>query len=197
MITEQLIKIDDYEKSQIFSDNKNLIIAVLKNLNLLNRLDDFYDVGLIGFTKAINTYDEGKNIKLSSYICVCIEHEIFQEIRSQNAKMRGSGIRPISLNQIVTDENNQELMEIIPSDVNIEEEVCHKELINHLSIFIEKLSSKEKTVLEHYYGLNGNEKLTQQAISRVINVRQSHVSRLLNNAISKLKGMMEENDLFL
>lgn len=197
MVVEELKQLSDYDKSQIFLKNKNLITAVLKKLNLLNKMEDLYDIALIGFTKALNYYDESKGIKLSSYICICVEHEIFQELRSQNAQIRGSGIKPISLNQIVTKENDKELLEIISNGINIEKEICHKETINYLFSFVERLSVKEKTTIEHYFGINGKEKLTQMEISEILNIRQSQISRILNNALNKLKGMMERNDLYI
>ena len=60
MITAEKFALDDYTKSQLFIQNQKLIMLVLKNMNLMRRFDDLYDVGLIGFTKALNNYDENK-----------------------------------------------------------------------------------------------------------------------------------------
>ena len=66
-----------YAREKLITHNLRLVAHIVKkydNCGLLN--DDLISVGTIGLIKAIDSYNNEKATKLSSYISRCIENEI-------------------------------------------------------------------------------------------------------------------------
>ena len=173
-------------------DNRNLIYHVLKKNNLYYRKDELYDLGLIGLTKAINTYNSNKDIKFSTYAFICIENEIKQELRKENGTKRKANKDTISLNiEISSKDNNIELQDTIASNINIEEEYEKKETIKELYSNINKLKNADKKLICYYFGIGCNKK-SQEELSKIFNVSQAQVSRRIKAILKKLRGFYED-----
>ena len=50
--------------------------------------DELFSEATIGFVKGLQTYDESKGTKMSTYLYKCMRNEINQRIRKDNAKSR-------------------------------------------------------------------------------------------------------------
>lgn len=173
--------------------NRNLIYHVLKKNNLYYRKEELYDLGLIGLTKAINTYNNDKGIRFSTYAYTCIQNEIKQELRKENGIKRKANNCTISLNKEINCANdNIELQDLIQSNTNIEEEYEKKETIKELYININKLNKREKKLICYYYGINCDKK-NQEELSIMYNISQAQVSRRIKAILKKLRGFYEDN----
>ena len=170
-------------------DNINLIYFVLKQLNIYNRngIDEYFDVGMIGLTKGIQTYTESKG-SLSNYLVNCIKNEILMELRNQKTGKRNNGVKPISINTPTTD--NLTIEDTIKSNFDMLEYEIKNERIKELGIAINTLKPVEKRVIIDIYFNNK----TQLEIAEEIGVRQSYISRIKTKAIRKLKAWFEKND---
>src|SRR5699024_2666811 len=120
-------------------------------------IEDLISIGTIGLIKAVNTFNPDKNIKLATYASKCIENEILMYLR-RNSKTKSEVSFDEPLN-VDWDGNELLLSDILGTDGDIifkflEEEV-DKELLNQA---IDKLSGREKTIIELRFGLkNGKE----------------------------------------
>ena len=170
-------------------DNINLIYFVLKQLNIYNRngIDEYFDVGMIGLTKGLQTYTESKG-SLSNYLVNCIKNEILMELRNQKTGKRNNGVKPISINTPTTD--NLTIEDTIKSNFDMLEYEIKNERIKELGIAINTLKPVEKRVIIDIYFNNK----TQLEIAEEIGVRQSYISRIKTKAIRKLKAWFEKND---
>ena len=170
-------------------NNLNLIYLVLKQLNMYNKdgIDEYFDVGMIGLTKGLQTYTESKG-PLSTYLVNCIKNEILMEMRNQKAGKRNNGVKPISINTPTTD--NLTIEDTIKSDFDILEYEIKNERIKELGIAIASLKPVEKCVIIDIYFNNK----TQLEIAEEIGVRQSYISRIKTRAIRKLKAWFEKNN---
>lgn len=177
-------------KENLILDNINLIYYVLKQLNLYEKCDDYFDVGMIGLVKAANTYDENSGYAFSTYAYTVIMHEIHYYIRKENCAKRQHS--DISLSKVVYDDGKKvmTLGDIIPSDINIEQEICEKESIEELYKCIQKLEAQEKVILIYYYGLYNTRKHNQSEIAEELCISQTYVSRIIKRAKKKLKKML-------
>ncbi|MGN1097958.1 MAG: sigma-70 family RNA polymerase sigma factor, partial [Clostridia bacterium] len=125
--------------------------------------DDLISIGTIGLIKAINTFKADKNIKLATYASRCIENEILMYLRkNNNNKVTVSFDEPLNVDW---DGNELLLGDILGSDSDsvdkrIEEEVDHQLL--HQAM--DKLSRREKQIVELRYGLGGKKELTQKEV---------------------------------
>lgn len=181
-------KYDEEAKSKLIERNLRLVVYIARKFeNTGINVEDLISIGTIGLIKAINTFKTDKNIKLATYATRCIENEILMYLR-RNTKTKSEISIDEPLN-IDWEGNELLLSDILGTEVdiiykNLEEEV-NREL---LSKAIEKLSKREKTIVELRYGIhsNGIEK-TQKEVADMLGISQSYISRLEKKIISRLK----------
>ena len=77
---------NDFEARQILVEhNLRLVVYISKKFeNTGIGIEDLISIGTIGLMKAINTFNNGKNIKLATYASRCIENEILMYLRRSN-----------------------------------------------------------------------------------------------------------------
>lgn len=173
--------------NDLVTENESLIYHVLKQMNLYNQRNEYYDVGAIGLCKASNTFDETKGYTFSTYACFCIKNQILQEIRKSKSKHNKANYGCISLNKTIDNENDYEIQDILPSKVNIEEDYLLKEQIKELKNAILKLKDEEQYIINHTFEIDNCKKLNQIELANDLNISQAQVCRLLKRAIVKLK----------
>ena len=77
---------DEKAKERIFVNNAPLIKSVIKRFcNKGVEYDDLYQIGCMGFLKAINNFDESFNVKFSTYTVPMIIGEIKRYMRDNGA----------------------------------------------------------------------------------------------------------------
>lgn len=178
----------DEAKSILIEKNLRLVVYIARKFeNTGVNVEDLISIGTIGLVKAINTFKADKNIKLATYASRCIENEILMYLR-RNTKTKSEVSIDEPLN--VDWEGNELLLsDILGTDVdiiskNIEEEV-DRELLNKA---IEKLSAREKQIIELRYGIcNDGVEKTQKEVADMLGISQSYISRLEKKIISRLK----------
>lgn len=170
-------------------DNINLIYFVLKQLNIYKRdgIDEYFDVGMIGLTKGLQTYTESKG-SLSTYLVSCIRNEIVMELRNQKASKRNNGVKPVSMETPTTDKLT--IGDTIKSDFDLLESIIKNERIKELGVAITTLKPVEKHVIIDIYFNNK----TQLEIAKELGFRQSYVSRIKTRAIKKLRTWFEKKE---
>ena len=73
---------DEQAKERLITENSPLIKSVIKKyLNKGIEFDDLYQLGSLGFLKAINNFDESFGVKFSTYAVPMIAGEIKRFIR--------------------------------------------------------------------------------------------------------------------
>lgn len=177
-------------KEQLILKNTNLIYVALKNLNLYDKLDEYFDVAMIGLVRGANSYDESLNYKPSTYLYKCIYNELLLNIRRAKSKKRIPDYMMDRLSTPTTD--NLTIEDIISNDVDIEKELIKKEQIEILHCEISKLSEREQLVINLSFGINGYEQMTQPDISEELKLSQAQVSRIRSKAIKKLRKAMSK-----
>lgn len=170
-------------------DNINLIYFVLKQLNIYNRngIDEYFDLGLLGLAKGMQTYTESKGA-LSTYLVSCIRNEIVMELRNQKASKRNNGVKPVSMETPTTDKLT--IGDTIKSDFDLLESIIKNERIKELGVAITTLKPVEKHVIIDIYFNNK----TQLEIAKELGFRQSYVSRIKTRAIKKLRTWFEKRE---
>ena len=151
-------------------------------------IDDLISIGTIGLIKGINTFNTDKNIKLATYASRCIENEILMYLRRNNkTKMEVSFDEPLNMDW---DGN-----ELLLSDIlGTEEDVIYKDIENEVEISLlrkamEKLSPREREIIELRYGINQRmgKELTQKEVADKLGISQSYISRLEKKIIDRLR----------
>lgn len=187
---ELLNKIDedgDITRKILVERNLRLVVYIAKKFeNTGVEIEDLISIGTIGLMKAINTFNTGKNIKLATYASRCIENEILMHLRRSN-RIKGEVSIDEPLNQD-GDGNELLLSDILGTDDDItsrriEDEVDKKLLKNA----IEKLSKREKDIMELRFGVGGRKEKTQKEVADMMGISQSYISRLEKKIMKKMK----------
>ncbi len=189
-----LLKSGDEEARNILIErNLRLVAYISKKYNSSNvDQDDLISIGTIGLIKGINSFDDSKGVRLATYIARCIDNEILMHLRS--TKKLGAEVYlddPIGKDK---DDNTVTLQEVLENnDKAIEDEVDIKFKIKKLySKMKEVLKTREKTILELRFGLNGEKPKTQNQIADMMGISRSYVSRIETKAIGKLAKEFEK-----
>jgi RNA polymerase sporulation-specific sigma factor len=77
---------DEYAKTVLIENNAPLVKSIVKRyLNKGVEYDDLYQLGCLGFLKAINNFDEAFNVKFSTYAVPMIAGEIKRFLRDDGS----------------------------------------------------------------------------------------------------------------
>ena len=174
------------KEEKIILENISLVYYMLKKMKLFTKCEEWYDVGVIGLIKGVKSYDPTKGSKISTYLSFCIKNEILAEIRRLKSEKRKANNNTVSLYKEINKkgEDSIYLIDVIPSDYDVESEVIKNDVMNDL---LDCLSEREKNILISSYGLLGNKKLSQKEISKKLNISQAQVSRILKKILNKIK----------
>ncbi len=175
-------------KSILIERNLRLVVYIARKFeNTGINIEDLISIGSIGLIKAINTFQTDKNIKLATYASRCIENEILMYLRkTSKIKSEVSFDEPLNVdfegNELLLSDILGTDADIIYKDIETEVE---KTLLNDA---MQKLSNREKKIIELRFGINGsNEEMTQKEVADLLGISQSYISRLEKKIIFRLK----------
>ena len=176
-------------KSKLIEHNLRLVVYIAKKFdNTGIGVEDLISIGTIGLIKAINTFNPTKNIKLATYASRCIENEILMYLRRNNkTRMEVSIDEPLNVDW---DGNELLLSDILGTDEDIIYRDIETEVEkNLLKKAVEKLSDRERTIVELRFGLNSpqGEEMTQKEVADLLGISQSYISRLEKKIMKRLK----------
>ncbi len=187
----QMLAGDESEdaKSLLIEHNLRLVVYIAKKFdNTGIGVEDLISIGTIGLIKAINTFNPTKNIKLATYASRCIENEILMYLRRNNkTRMEVSIDEPLNVDW---DGNELLLSDILGTDEDIIYRDIETEVEkNLLKKAVEKLSDRERTIVELRFGLNSpqGEEMTQKEVADLLGISQSYISRLEKKIMKRLK----------
>ena len=174
-------------RDDLVLDNINLIYFVITQLGLMDQKELYYDSGIIALVRAAKEFDESKGYAFSTFAITAIRNEIYKDIRVNNTDKRRANFNAVSLNTPINIEDDSELMDLIPSRVNVEEEVMRKIDMENVRKYISRLTAKEQQILYMYI----EKELTQKEIAQVLGTTQSYISRRLQIIIEKLRKYLK------
>jgi RNA polymerase sporulation-specific sigma factor len=191
-LLEQLKIGEDTVRGPLIERNLRLVVYIARKFeNTSIAIDDLVSIGTIGLIKAVNTFDPHKNIKLATYASKCIENEILMYLRRNN-KLRAEISFDEPLN-VDWDGNELLLSDVLGTENdlvvrNLEDEVDRKLLYTA----IEKLTFREKKILQLRFGLHNGQEKTQKEVAEVLGISQSYISRLEKRIIKRLKNEIKK-----
>ena len=190
----------DEDKNRLAEENMSLVQYVVKRfINTGIDYDELFSVALMGYVKAINSYNptrvtkQGKPIKFSTFAYRCIENEIFYFIRNDK-KVRE---KTISLQTTLSTDKNGNTLDLDSTlstesqgELSLEEEIAKKEVIGVLlEIINNELTDKERLIITHRFGISAENK-TQNELAQMVNMSQANISKLEKNIMDKIKKIM-------
>lgn len=138
---------DDYAKEKLIQVNSPLIKSVVKRyLNKGVEYDDLYQLGAMGFVKAINNYDPTFNVKFTTYAVPMIAGEIKRFLRDDGTIKVSRSIKHMAIiiknfiNDYSKSHLNNPTIEVIAKTLNFDQ----NDVILALEANITPLSLNEK-----------------------------------------------------
>ena len=182
---------DPKAEELLIEHNLRLVVYISKRFeNTGIMTDDLISIGSIGLIKSIKTFKSDKNIKLATYASRCIENEILMFLRKNNIQRNEISLdEPLNIDW---DGNELLLSDILGTDCDsvykdLETDI-EKEM---LKCAMEKLSPREKMIMEMRFGLCNNTEMTQKEVADSLGISQSYISRLEKKIIQRLKKEIE------
>ena len=178
-------------KNKLIEHNLRLVVFLAKKYdNTKTDLEDLVSIGTIGLIKSINTYKLDKNIKLATYASRCIDNEILMHLRKIKRKKT-----EISFEDSLSydaDGNELHLEDVLGTEKDIVTKGLDEELDKSIMMEeIEKLSPRDKEIIELRYGLNKKKEMTQKDVAKLLGISQSYISRIEKKVIKKLKNIIK------
>ena len=151
--------------------------------------DDIVQEGMLGFVKAINTFDSNKG-NFYSYLIKSVEHQIINAIKKSNTLKNAPLNERYNLNNQgeLEIEENEKSLDIPNDDLSPENRVIWEESQKELDEMMnDKLSAFEREVLQLY--LSG---FSYRDIIDKLNVSYKSVDNALNRVKVKLHNFNKE-----
>ena len=183
---------DEKAREPLIVHNLRLVVYIAKKFESPGTgTEDLISIGTIGLIKAVNTFSPEKNIKLATYASRCIENEILMFLRKASQLKNEISIdEPLN-----TDWDGNELLlcDILGSDAdeinnNLETELEKRLVLGEVA----RLNSRESSIMELRFGLNGKKEHTQKQVADMLGISQSYISRLEKKIIKHLRTELEK-----
>lgn len=183
---------DKTARNKLIEHNLRLVAHIAKKYaSNTQDNEEYISIGTIGLIKGIDSFKEDKGFKLSTYCSRCVENEILMHLRA--GKKTNADVSMNSVIGVDKDGNDMQLIDIIeqegidPID-NIYNKVITEDMLKYIN---EKLTDREKKVINMRYGLDGTSEKTQQEVADILNISRSYVSRIETKVQKKLNKFIQ------
>ena len=186
-------------KNELLEANLKFVFDIAKHYTGRGlSISELISEGNMGLLRAIDKFDEEKDVKFISYAVWWIKQGMLEAIKKK---------RLITLVEIDPTESNDSIFERKIADdedetmggisdigFSDEAEERKKELgANQREVIgklLNSLNTREKEIIEHYYGLSNKRELTLNEIGKKYNLSSERVRQVKLTAIRKLRSSM-------
>jgi len=202
LLRKYLINGDKDAYEELFSSNSSLIIYTIKkvfnrNNDMDRTIDEYYDLGCIGLSNAINTFKLEKidEIKFSTYAYHCIRNILIKQFRNIDREVHPT----LYLDDKLSEDSDTTFGEVIKDDsYNPEKVFEEKEDFEYkkkkIMTSLNKIKPDYRKIFMLYYGLNGEDKVTQVELAKMYGCSQMSISRIVNSVKKFLFNELAEFD---
>lgn len=195
---------DRAARNVLIERNLRLVAYLVKKYsNSDHSVDDLISIGTIGLIKAVDTYCQGKGVRLATYASRCIENELLMTFRSDKKQSKEVFLyEPIGGDD--GEGNSLSFLDVLETvDEDIPERMEKEENISKLYGFIEEnLTEREKMIIRLRYGIprwpyiSEQPEVTQREIAKKLGISRSYVSRIEKKALLKLRKAYERKESY-
>ena len=195
-------------KNEILEANLRFVFDIAKHYTGRGvPISELISDGNMGLLRAIEKFDESKDVKFISYAVWWIRQAMLESIKKRNTinfveiepntdndssidkKLIEDDEDDVSFNNDFSNENDEKSREVTENQRNI------------ITSLIDTLSDRERDIVENYYGINDKKELTLTDIGKKYNLSSERVRQIKLNAIRKLRSKIllydDLEDLFV
>ena len=173
--------------------NLRLVAHIVKKYQSAeDDMEELISIGTIGLIKAVDTFDQEKARRLSTYAARCVENEILMYMRAKKKYMRETSYyEPIGTDK---EGNEIQLLDIMESgEPEAMEQIQLKDdSLRIYRLLEERLSERERLVLIMRYGLYGGREYTQREIAERLGISRSYIKKKKKNALHRLREYFQD-----
>lgn len=162
------------EQKAFAEENHNLIYTFLHKRNL--SFDEYYDVVVMGYLKAVANYDPSRGTTFSTYAFFCMNNSVNMHYRDVVNKANKWGISFTGLEDPLFD--NFTVGEVVPHREDVESLFRYEEYIRAIN----SLPSQLREII-----MMRIEGFSQAEIAKKVGLSQGYVSRLITKALKEIK----------
>lgn len=180
-------------RDRIIRHNLRLVAHVVKKYySLPGDAEDLISIGTIGLIKAVNSFDNTKQARFSTYASRCIDNEVRMSFRKQKkAPATVSMNEPIEAGK---DVSALTVIDVVPDDFLLDEDCERRDETARLRRLVDGLSGRQRQVVLLRYGLGGQPPMTQQEVADLLGISRSYISRIEKAAVLSLRQSLLEQE---
>lgn len=180
-------------RDRIIRHNLRLVAHVVKKYySLPGDAEDLISIGTIGLIKAVNSFDNTKQARFSTYASRCIDNEVRMSFRKQKkAPATVSMNEPIEAGK---DVSALTVIDVVPDDFLLDEDCERRDETARLRQLVGGLSGRQRQVVLLRYGLGGQPPMTQQEVADLLGISRSYISRIEKAAVLSLRQSLLEQE---
>lgn len=182
-------------KNEILEANLRFVFDIAKHYTGRGvPISELISDGNMGLLRAIDKFDESKDVKFISYAVWWIRQAMLESIKKRNAvnfveiepnidndssmdkKLIEDDEDDVSFNKDFSNENDEKNKEINENQKNVVKSI------------IKTLSDRERDIIENYYGLNDKKELTLTEIGKKYNLSSERVRQIKLVSLRKLRS---------
>jgi RNA polymerase sporulation-specific sigma factor len=138
--------------------------------------DEIFSLCQLGLVKAARSFDESRGLKFTTLCTESIKNEVLRMLRTQRTKKRKG--TPLYLYEMLP--GSEEIMYVDTLSV---EDTYTLENKSYLKELFGVLTDTERDVLKMYY----YDEIKQEDIANVYGFSQTHISRIIQRSIDKMR----------
>lgn len=167
-------------REEMILENLPLINFIINQMGLQSSRNDLFSIGLIGLIKGVDSYDPSKS-KPSTYLYLYIKHEILRSFRKKR-------VTTVSLETSIADD--MILEDKLYDDYDFTKDIENQDLLNKVYANLDKLKQKNREILIKYYGLFNTKEHKQEELSKIYNMSQANICRIIQKSVEELKDLV-------
>ena len=155
-------------------------------------MGDLISEGNLGLIRAIEKFDESNDVKFISYAVWWIRHSMLDAIQrrklTESVELEAGVSNDNVFARSLSDDEDDEYEGGSPLDDTSESYERLSKQNSLLNKMFSNLSQREISVINHYFGIDGNEKLNLIEIGKKLGITSERVRQIKMNAIRKMRS---------
>ena len=185
---------ENYEeiRNQLIEGNMRLVYyQVFQNFsNVAEDKEDLISIGTIGLMKAVDNFVFSRTNYFSSFATRCINNEILMHIRKIKRIHR---VDLESLDEVISSTDTLTLLEVLPSDVDIEYDFQLEEDKKMVWEYLNTIPEKQQMIMKYYFGLIDGIFHTQYEIADIVHLSKSYICKVIHAHLKKIPIFLGEH----
>ena len=182
----EMLKGNKDARNKLIEHNLRLVAHIVKKFDTKDiDTDDLISIGTIGLIKGIDTYNNDKKTKITTYAARCIQNELLMYFRANKHSNT-----TVSLNDAIgydKDGNEINLIDVIKDkQKDLFDQLEIKNNVSLLNKYLNLLNKREQEIIIKRYGLFNTKEMTQKEIAKNLKISRSYVSRIEKRALTKM-----------